>query len=509
MDIHEYLKMNVTNGIITESIRNRDIERAIKLMQSYLLKRGVYPYNFVLPLEKDGKKSIGILAWNDKNYGICFVWTMGDFSRIDSLLFTKNFDQAVTAWTAPTAEKYTWDIAVECKGANLVKICDLVDKVMNGKITMTTQAINSYLMDAQLFEGVEEIEDKNNPMNIVIEASDDPLIAKLEKQKTAIYHKLRNLKQKGEDYTSLQQQFDDIKKELSDARLAVRGGVQTVLSTDKEVETLNDYFEDEERATPEERFDDMSSYIDSVIYGVKPLAVICGAPGVGKTFRIMQAVKRNGKEKDVDYGLVKGKCTAKNLFMMLHDYKKEGQLVILDDADEVFKDDVAVNLIKAACDSSDERWVSYGTSVPPLMSEEKALDCDDAVTDADGDYHYPKDFETHGGVIIITNLRAGMLDTAIKNRALLCDLDFTVDEVLNLVASIAPKIKPDVITPEAKEKALNYLRELAEKKIPMEISIRSFTLVAGMYMTNAPELAVQRRIREQMKLQSARGGKKH
>ena len=144
------------------------------------------------------------------------------------------------------------------------------------------------------------------------------------------------------------------------------------------------------------------------------------------------------------------------------------------------------------------------------MSEEQAFKCDDAEgPDNKGRFFYPKELETKGGMIIITNMNAGQIDTAIKNRALLCDLNFTTDEVLDIVRKLSPKIKLDVLSKESKEKALAYLQELADKKAPMEISIRSFTLVAGLYSSNAPEAAIQRRIREQMKLQFARGGKKY
>lgn len=294
--------------------------------------------------------------------------------------------------------------------------------------------------------------------------------------------------------------------------------VVTTLLHDNDTETIEGSFEEEIKATPEERFDDMISYIYNVISGIRPLAVICGAPGVGKTFRIMQAIKQTKSKIDtgnvmthgVDYGLIKGKSTPAHLYSMMHDFKNEGQLLILDDADEIVKDPTAINLIKACCDSSDERWVSYGTSRPPEMSEEQAFKCDDAEgPDNKGRFFYPKEFETKGGMIIITNMNAGQIDTAIKNRALLCDLNFTTDEVLDIVRKLSPKIKPDVLSKESKEKALAYLQELADKKVPMEISIRSFTLVAGLYSSNAPEAAIQRRIREQMKLQFARGGKKY
>ena len=63
---------------------------------------------------------------------------------------------------------------------------------------------------------------------------------------------------------------------------------------------------------------------------------------------------------------------------------------------------------------------------------------------------------------------------------------------------------------EEKEKALAYLEELAEQGAPVELSIRSFTSCADIFMSDdAPEKAIKRRIREQMKNQFLRGGKKY
>ena len=106
-------------------------------------------------------------------------------------------------------------------------------------------------------------------------------------------------------------------------------------------------------------------------------------------------------------------------------------------------------------------------------------------------------------------MNAGQIDTAIRSRAMICDLNFTTSEVLDLVAQLSPHIAPELLTPASKERALDYLRRLAESGAPMEISIRSFILVSKLYLSDAPAEAIERRIREQMKLKFARGGRKY
>lgn len=499
MKLSEYLVNNVSGmSFLTESVNIKDITRAIDRIEGYLYKRGVYPYPYQVPLSKDGKTKFGVLVWTEKNTGACFCWDRGDSANIDSILFTSNFDETIWAWSME--KPVTWDVSLECKGASMVRLTKLVADVLTGKIAMKPKDVLANIKDAQIWESMLGDDDVKE---LITEAD----ISDLMRQKNNLYQRIRDAKKKGRDVADLEAQYEELKVQIESSKGLVRGNVVTKPQTDPDIAKLEAQFEEEVKASPEERFADMESYINKVIIGFKPLAVICGAPGVGKTYRIMKAIQSFGKQKGADYGLIKGKSTAANLFMTFHDYKDPGKLVVIDDADEVVKDDVAINLIKAACDSSDERWVSWGTARPPEMSEEQAAMCDDAVAGANGKFFYPKEFEMKGGLIIITNMNAGQLDTAIKNRGLLCDLNFTTDEILDIVRGIAPKIMPNILPDSAKQKALDYLQELADKNVPMEISIRSFTLVAGMYMDDAPEEAIQRRIREQMKLQFVRGGK--
>lgn len=500
MNLSKFLCENTQSlSFITESVRIRDIEKAMDRIEGYLYKHKIYPYPYQVPLSKDGKTKFGVLMWTEDNKGCIFCWDRSDSASIDSILFTSNFDDTIFAWS--NEEPVTWDVSLECKGASMVRLVKLVADVLNGRIAMKPKDVLANIKDAQIWESMLEEQDIQE---LITEADINDLV----RQKNNLYQRIRDAKKKGKMVTDLEAQYEELKAQIESSKGLVRGNVVTKPQTDPDIAKLEDQFEEEVKASPEERFADMESYIKKVIIGFKPLAVICGAPGVGKTYRIMKAIQSFGKQKGQDYGLIKGKSTAANLYMTFHDYKNEGQLVVIDDADEVVKDDVAINLIKAACDSSDERWVSWGTARPPEMPEEVAMMCDDAIQKGEK-FFYPKEFEMKGGLIIITNMNAGALDTAIKNRGLLCDLNFSTNEILDIVRSIAPKIMPNILPDSAKEKALNYLQELADKGTPMEISIRSFTLVAGMYMDEAPEEAIQRRIREQMKLQFSRDKKKY
>ena len=185
--------------------------------------------------------------------------------------------------------------------------------------------------------------------------------------------------------------------------------------------------------------------------------------------------------------------------------------------DDVLTAETITNLIKAATDSSDERIVSYGTSKPPIMSEEEYMSLSPEDQEICGTmmirnsvvYTYPKSFITKGSLIIITNRNAGQIDTAVRNRGLICDLEFTVEECLGLVKSIMPAIMPNKLSIEAKLKALKYLEDLAGNKSKMEISIRSFVTVSKVFEDVDDDGQAERMIKEQMRLQSLKGGRKY
>jgi hypothetical protein len=84
---------------------------------------------------------------------------------------------------------------------------------------------------------------------------------------------------------------------------------------------------------------------------------------------------------------VKGFTRATGIYQSLYEMSNGGVLVF-DDCDTAFTDDVAINLLKAATDSSDKRIISWRAETKMQTS--------------DGDY-LPQSFEFKGSVIFITN----------------------------------------------------------------------------------------------------------
>lgn len=114
--------------------------------------------------------------------------------------------------------------------------------------------------------------------------------------------------------------------------------------------------------------------------------VISGPAGLGKSHTIMEALHAYDPEQKKTV-VLSGFTRATGIYKMLHDYRHPGNVIVFDDCD-VFKDVDTLNLIKAACDTTKDRRIYWG-------SETK-------MTDDKGQY-LPNTFDFNGTVIFITN----------------------------------------------------------------------------------------------------------
>ena len=112
--------------------------------------------------------------------------------------------------------------------------------------------------------------------------------------------------------------------------------------------------------------------------------VVTGAPGVGKTYTVEQVLENTPNAK---FEIVKGGLSAVNLYKLGWRNRKAGNVVVLDDADGIFLDEDALNILKALCDSSPIRRVSWLKESASLKEED-----------------IPTSYDFHGSFIFISNL---------------------------------------------------------------------------------------------------------
>lgn len=328
-----------------------------------------------------------------------------------------------------------------------------------------------------------ELEDRKKEVYAKMKANTDPNVGK------ALYKEYRQILNaiKG-GATSLEDLECSVKKNVS-----VSSSIPGAAEAQKKIEIA--------KSDPKTAFKEMQLYVKMVIKGIQPAVILCGAPGIGKTFRVKQQLKAAGYTMTAD-NTVKGKCTPRQLYLTLYNNKGKGDIVLVDDADSLVgpkAPEDCINILKAALDSTadDEgRLVSYKVS--------GELKDDEGVP-------VPKSHYNKCGMIVITNYSVGQIDTALRNRAFTQSLDFSTKDLLEIIRGIMPNIESNRLSMTSKAKAMNYLEKLVEEGKPIEVSCRSFITCARIY-ENAEDdddlgLA-EKMIAEQMRNQSLRGGRK-
>lgn len=134
----------------------------------------------------------------------------------------------------------------------------------------------------------------------------------------------------------------------------------------------------------QERFDMLGKLTHASIANNIRSMVVSGAPGVGKTYTVETILENAPKVK---FEVVKGAVSAVELYKLGYRMRTPGSVVVLDDADSIFTDEDALNILKALCDSSKVRRVSW-------LKDSATLRQDDV----------PQSYEFNGSFIFISNL---------------------------------------------------------------------------------------------------------
>lgn len=199
-----------------------------------------------------------------------------------------------------------------------------------------------------------------------------------------------------------------------------------------------------------ERFDFIFEFAQMVGSKQIPSLLLTGTPGTGKTYTVTEALTGLMLEENHDYLVVKGHTSAFGLYQLLHD-NQEG-LIVMDDADSVWKDQVSLNILKAALDSYSKRTISWYS----------------ASTDRGG---LPSSFDFKGSIIFISNQVASKLDPAVVSRTITANLELTNTELVDRMEGIMEDVECNVPI-SAKMEVIDFLRENAEKF--NALSLRTF-----------------------------------
>lgn len=163
-----------------------------------------------------------------------------------------------------------------------------------------------------------------------------------------------------------------------------RKTVAAVVTAPEVVET-----DAEVAARLQERFEILEYLTVAALHGEARSVIISGPAGLGKSFTV-EAALQSWDPDGANHEFVKGYVRTTGLLRLLYQYREAGQVIVFDDADTVFFDDNSLNLLKAACDSTDRRVISYRAE--SNMRDEESADL------------IPRSFEFNGTIVFITNL---------------------------------------------------------------------------------------------------------
>ena len=153
--------------------------------------------------------------------------------------------------------------------------------------------------------------------------------------------------------------------------------------------------DDEIKERLRERFEILMDMTRAVKKGDVRAMIVTGPPGVGKSYGVeevlskhdvMATIANNSKLKK--YDVVKGAMSALGLYSKLYEYKDPKSILVFDDCDSVLQDELSLNILKAALDTSKKRMIHWNTD-SRLLRDQGA----------------PNSFEFKGGAIFITNIK--------------------------------------------------------------------------------------------------------
>ena len=225
------------------------------------------------------------------------------------------------------------------------------------------------------------------------------------------------------------------------------------------------------------RFQILQDMTKAVKTGDVRAMIVTGPPGVGKSFGVEEVLAKDDLfntlgERKPKYEIVKGAMSAIGLYSKLYHFSDAKHILVFDDCDSILLDDLSLNILKAALDSSKKRTISWNTDSRILRSE-----------------GIPDRFEFKGGAIFITNLKFENVRSkklqehlaALESRCHYIDLRMDTDrEKMLRIKQIVKDGMLDSyeLSDIAKDEVVNFIDE--HRNVMRELSLRTVLKVADL-----------------------------
>jgi hypothetical protein len=229
-----------------------------------------------------------------------------------------------------------------------------------------------------------------------------------------------------------------------------------------------------------QRFQILDDMTRAVKKGDVRAMIVTGPPGVGKSFGVEKVLAKHDVFADVandkklkKYEVVKGAMSAIGLYKKLFEYSDKKCILVFDDCDSVLLDDLSLNILKAALDSSKKRTIHWNTDSRLLRTE-----------------GVPNSFEFRGGAIFITNIKFDNVRSkklrdhleALESRCHYLDLTIDTDreKILRIkqVITECGMLDDYEFTDEGKAELVEFV-DVNKKKL-RELSLRTVLKIADL-----------------------------
>jgi hypothetical protein len=142
-----------------------------------------------------------------------------------------------------------------------------------------------------------------------------------------------------------------------------------------------------------ERFNMLEDMTKATKKGDVRAMIVSGPPGVGKSHGVEKVLGKHDLiatlgERAPKYEVVKGAMSAIGLYCKLYKMADKDNVIVFDDCDSIFSDELSLNILKAALDSKKNRRIHWNTDSFKLRNE-----------------GVPDSFEFKGSAIFITNIK--------------------------------------------------------------------------------------------------------
>ena len=224
-----------------------------------------------------------------------------------------------------------------------------------------------------------------------------------------------------------------------------------------------------------QRFDMLGDMTKAVKKGSVRAMIVSGPPGVGKSHGVEEVLDRYATLEMMGAGktheVIKGAMSPIGLYCKLFKMADKGKVVVFDDCDSIFQDDLSLNILKAALDSKKNRWIHWNTDSFKLRNE-----------------GVPDKFKFEASAIFITNMKFDKVKgklrehlEALESRCHYMDLtiDSDKDKVLRIKQVISDGMLDDRKLPEDVKVDIMDFVEMNMSKV-RELSLRTVLKVADL-----------------------------